>query len=224
MSSNTVLTPSRVLRGAAAAGVRGALLGADLTLLAARQPIPASVEPPSQDPAEVARVAREEAARTGYLEGFTAGQQDAVLAAHAHAAAAAESTAAALQALDSATAALHERQSIAIADVEQQIVDMALAIAEAVVQRELATSAAPGRDALLRALALAPQRVDAVVRIHPEDLASVGDLTTLTAEREITLIADAAVERGGCVLDAGHCRIDAQISPAMTRVREALTG
>lgn len=224
MSSEALLTPSRVLRGAAAAGVRGALLGADLTLLAARQPAPAPAEPVSEDPIEVARVAREEAARAGYLEGFTAGQQDAVLAAQAHTAAAAESAAAALQALDSATAALHERQTVAVADVEQQIVDMALAIAEAIVQRELATSAAPGRDALLRALALAPERIDAVVRIHPDDLASVGELTSLTAEREITLVADAGVERGGCVLDAGHCRIDAQISPAMTRVREALAG
>lgn len=224
MSSEALLTPSRVLRGAAAASVRGALLGADLSLLAARQPAKPAVEPVSEDPVEVARVAREEAARAGYLEGFTAGQQDALLAAQAHAAAAAEKTAAALQALDRATATLHERQSIAIADVEQQIVDMALAIAEAVVQRELTTSVAPGRDALLRALALAPERVDAVARLHPDDLASVGDLATLSAEREITLVADAAVERGGCVLDADHCRIDAQISPAIARVREVLAG
>lgn len=224
MSSDAVLTPSRVLRGAAAAGVRGAVLGADLSVLAARQPVRVPDEPVSEDPAEIARVAREEAARAGYLEGFTAGQQDAMLAAQAHAAAASEAAATALQALDRATAALHERQSIVIADVEQQIVDMAMAIAEAVVQRELATSAAPGRDALLRALALAPQRVDAVARIHPDDLASVGDLTAFTAEREITLVPDGSVERGGCVLDAGHCRIDAQISPAIARVRKALAG
>ena len=222
MSSEAVVMPSRVLRGAAAARVRGAVMGVDLTLLApppAPKPAPELVD---EDPAEIARAAREEAARIGYQDGFAAGRQDAVLAAEAQATTAAHATAAALQSLDAATAALHQRQTVEITDVEQHVVTLALALAEAVIQREVAAAAAPGRDALLRALALAPERVDAVARVHPDDLATIGDLAPLTVERELTLVADPSVERGGCVLDVGPCRIDAQITPAIDRVRKAL--
>lgn len=222
MSSEAVLMPSRVLRGAATAGVRGAVLGTDLSLLAPPPPPREPVELPDEDPAEVARAAREEAARLGYSDGFSAGRQDALLAAQAEAAAAAQAAATALQSLDAATAALHGHQTMAVADVEQHIVELAMSIAEAIVQRELTAAASPGRDALVRALALAPERVDAVARLHPEDLQTVGDLTMMTAEREITLIGDPSVERGGCLLDVGACRIDAQISPALDRVRKSL--
>lgn len=222
MSSEAVLMPSRVLRGAAAAGVRGAVLGTDLSLLAPPPPPREPVELADEDPAEMARLAREEAARSGYQDGFAAGRQDAMLAAQAEAAAAAQAAATALQAFDAATAALGARQTITVADVEQQIVELAMSIAEAVVQRELIAAATPGHDALVRALALAPERVDAVARLHPEDLQTVGDLTMLTADRDITLIGDPSVERGGCLLDVGACRIDAQISPALDRVRKSL--
>ena len=222
MSSEAVLMPSRVLRGAAAAGVRGAVLGADLSLLAPPPPPREPVEMADEDPAEVARVAREEAARIGYSDGFAAGRQDAALAAQADTAAAAQAAATALQALDAATAALQDRQTVAVADVEQHIVELAMSIAEAVIQRELAATTTPGRDALLRALALAPERVDAIARLHSDDLQTVGDLTALTAERQITLVGDDSVERGGCVVDVGACRIDAQISPALDRVRKSL--
>lgn len=222
MSSEAVLTPSRVLRGAAAAGLRGAALGADLTLLAPPPPTPDAVTPVYKDDVEEAKAARDEAARVGYQDGFAAGRQDALLAAEAQAAAAAEATAAALQAMHAAAAELHARQSADVAEAERQIVDLAMAIAEAVVQRELSTASTSGRDALLRALALAPQGLDAVARLHPADLDTVGDLTQLTAERDIVLVADPTVEQGGCLLDVGPCRIDAQITPALARVKKAL--
>ena len=222
MSSDSVLMPSRVLRGAATAGVRGAVLGVDLSLLAPPPPRPGPAEQTVEDPAEIARVAREEAARTGYSDGYAAGRQDALLAAQAQSAAAAQAAANALQALDAATAELQALQTVAVADVEQHIIELAMSIAEAVVQREVAAATAPGHDALVRALALAPERVDAVARLHPDDLQTVGDLSALSADRQITLIGDAGVERGGCLLDVGACRIDAQISPALDRVRESL--
>ena len=222
MSSEAVLTPSRVLRGAAAAGARGAVLGADLSLLAPPPPPSEPTELTVEDPAEVARVAREEAARAGYQDGFAAGRQDALLAAQAQSATAAQAAATALQALDAATAALHARQTATVADVETHVVELAMVIAQAIVQRELAATSTAGHDALVRALALAPERIDAVARLHPDDVQTVGDLTALTAERQITLIGDPSVERGGCVLDVGACRIDAQITPALDRVRKSL--
>jgi flagellar biosynthesis/type III secretory pathway protein FliH len=58
--------------------------------------------------------------------------------------------------------------------------------------------------------------------VHPDDVDTIGDLSCLTAERGVMIVGDAAVEPGGCVLDAGLCSIDAQISTALDRVRQEL--
>ena len=40
----------------------------------------------------------------------------------------------------------------------------------------------------------------------------------------MTVIADPAVEPGGCILEVGDSRIDAQLGSALDRVRAALLG
>src|SRR5437773_1636371 len=95
----------------------------------------------------------------------------------------------------------------------------AVDLAAAVVGRELQLSASPGSDALARALALVPAGCAAVARLHPDDVASVGDLSGA-----VTVIADPAVEPGGCILEVGDSRIDAQLGSALDRVRAALMG
>jgi flagellar assembly protein FliH len=221
--STDLTTPARVLRGAAATAVRTAFIGADLSVVRPALHSPASPGSTAEEIASFTEQAREEAARVGYEDGFAAGRREAVAQADLRNREAAAAVAAALAVMEAATAQLHQQQTVAVADVEQQIVATALQIAEAVVGRELQTAEAPARDALVRALALAPQRVSAVARLHPDDVATIDNLDVLNAERSVTLVADGAVERGGCVLDVGACRIDAQVGPALQRVREALT-
>lgn len=223
MSSESLLTKprARVLRGADTVGVRGATMDVDLSAIRAFTAA-AGGATTLRDSAEAGREAREQAARVGYEDGFAAGRQEAMQLAQAQVDTANAALHDALAALHAATAALQARQEVAVAEVEQRIADTALAIAEAVVGRELEIAAEPGRDALVRALRLAPERTDAIARLHPDDVDTVGDLAALTTERSITIVADAAVERGGCVLDVGACRIDGQITPALARVREVL--
>ena len=61
---------------------------------------------------------------------------------------------------------------------------------------------------------------DAVVRLNPADVATVGDLTF---GRELTIVADPSVEPAGAIVEVGACTIDAQIGPALARVRKALS-
>jgi flagellar assembly protein FliH len=91
-----------------------------------------------------------------------------------------------------------------------------------VLGRELELDNAPVRAALTRALALIPDRGDVVMRVHPDDAAIVGSVGDLAPGRAVTLITDATVERAGVVLQVGPCRIDAQLGPALDRVRQAL--
>ena len=72
-------------------------------------------------------------------------------------------------------------------------------------------------EGAFRALALAPAG-DAVVRLHPDDIATAGG----DFARDLTILADPTVEPGGCIVEIGACTIDAQISTALDRVREAL--
>lgn len=166
--------------------------------------------------AEGFEVGRAEGRAAGYEEGRAAAVADAVAAVRAD-------TASALDALERAAGQLAAAEAVSLADVEAIVVDLALRIAEAVLDRELAVAADPGADALRRALALAPEDGHIVARLHPDDVATLGDLAELAPGRHVELVADPAVSRGGAVVDVGAARIDARLSTALARVREVLS-
>ena len=216
-SSATVRTT--VLRGAAAARIPGVALDADLSLL---RPLTPRMPATAADAEAAAAQIRAEASRVGYEDGFTAGQTAGHQAATAQTAETMARLESAIAAVTAATEGLATRQASAIADVEQHIATLAVSIAEAILGRELAAADAPARDALVHALRLAPKRVDVIAHVNPVDEATLGDVAGLAADRSITVVADPSIEPGGCVVQAGPCSIDAQITPALQRVREAL--
>lgn len=216
MSSSTD-TPrrTRVLRGVAAAHLQPLPEIGGLTAAGRR----------AVDPAVVA-----EAQATGYTagyevgrtDGYEAGRLEALAEAAGSSAAFAQAAAAALAALSGAATALQEREARSLAEVEDGVLSAAFDLATALLGRELELAANPGRDALARALTAAPDAGAVIARLHPEDLATLGDHADLTPGRDVTLVADPAVERGGCVLDIGESRIDAQLSTALLRVKDVL--
>jgi flagellar assembly protein FliH len=54
--------------------------------------------------------------------------------------------------------------------------------------------------------------------MHPDDVAHLAD----RPEPRVTLVGDPAIERGGCVLEAGPTIIDAQLGSALDRARSFL--
>lgn len=219
MSTEAVLPRTRVLRGAAAAAIRGVSMDADLSLL---RPFNAGVVTSAEQAEEAARTVRQEASRVGYEDGYAAGLAAAADQTRAQQADAAARVEAALAALEAAAADLVARQHIVVADVERDVANAAVAIAESILRREIAACDVPARDAIVRALQLAPPRVDALARVHPDDATTIGSLVELAPDRDVTVIPDGSVERGGCVLEVGPCRIDAQVTPALARVRKVL--
>jgi flagellar assembly protein FliH len=208
MSSSSDTSRGRVLRGTATTRLRTVPFTDDL---AGDRPLL------GLDPAIVQR-AVEEGRRAGFDAGYGAGLVAAATEAadrEAHRQLAVDQ---ALAALTDAAADLGRRQVTALTDIEDEVLEAALAIAQAVLEREISLATDPGRDAILRALALAPEG-DAVVRMHPADVEMLGEVD---CGRDLTVVADASVEPGGCLLELGACRIDAQISSAVSRVRKAL--
>ena len=204
---------ARVLRGPAAVArnVQAMPFAVDLTA-------------PARSKVDQAEV--EEAVTTGYRDGFEAGHhegyQAGMASARAELAAAEQERNAVVEqavlALQQAMTELRAAKRSTLAGLEDELTEGAFAIAEAVLDRELTVAENPGRDAVARALALAPTGA-AVVRLNPADAKSVGPLDF---GRELTVVADPAVEHAGAIVEVGACRIDAQIGSALERVREAL--
>jgi flagellar assembly protein FliH len=155
----------------------------------------------------------------GRTAGYAAGRGSAVADAVAQVRGEVES---ALVALDAAAAELAGTEAVALADIESTVVDLALSIAQAVLQRELSVVSDPGAEALGRALALAPDHGDLVAHLNPADLDSLGDLADLAPGRSIRLVSDPGVGRGGALVEAGAARLDARLETALERVREVL--
>ena len=205
-AANPALTRARVLRGLS--------FDRGVSPLDAELPEDAAGFDPAQSAAEQ---------RRGYDSGYEAGRAEGLAAGRAAAAAEAAAALTHLEALGRSLAAAAEEvrrhRALELAGLEDALARTAVDLASAIIGRELQVAESPGADALARALALVPAGSGAVARLHPGDVDTVGQLPG-----GVTVIADPAIEPGGCILEVGDSRIDAQLGPALDRVRAALLG
>lgn len=191
-------------------------------------------EVPALPPLSALRDRAEEAAERsmrlredGYADGYQAGldaaatQIEQQIAEHRLAA---DRLTAAATAFEAAARDLNRRDAATLAEFEEQALAIGMSIATELVARELRAAEQPVLDAIRRAIAVMPERGTPVVRVHPDDLATADDAAEaglLAWDAGTTITADPAVERGGCIVDVGDCRIDAQLGPALDRMRTA---
>jgi flagellar assembly protein FliH len=184
--------------------------------------IPQTFDPASihvtMNPAEAAENARVVAFQQGYNDGLEQARADVEQATTDANNRVRRTIASLRQAIDN----FDQREAIGVAGVEDAIVAAAFEIAQAVLQRELNTMTDPGAEAIARALKLVPARVPVIAYLHPEDVATLNANSVPTTNRTIEFVADANVEPGGCIVEAGTTTIDAQISSVLTNVRSAL--
>jgi len=159
------------------------------------------------------------------------------------------SLAASFAALDTAAEALRQRVAPVLAESEEALVQTALDLASAVVGYEVAASepiaeqpaaehpvtsehaAAPhpagpresrtARAAVARALDGLDRSLVVGVRLHPADLAALGDAV---AASSVPLVADARLARGDAEVDLPAGLVDARLVTALGRARAALLG
>jgi flagellar assembly protein FliH len=173
------------------------------------------------DPALVESALRD-GRQSGYDDGYGAGYADGLAEARARTEDLAERLVGLLPQLAAASNALYEREATARNDIEDQVVGVAFEIAQVLVGHELAHSEHAGRDALARALAFAPDQGHVVARLHPDDLAALGDPDNLALGRSLAVVPDASLRPGDCVVDVNGCHIDARIESALERIRSVL--
>lgn len=108
-------------------------------------------------------------------------------------------------------------------DFQQQVLSLALQLAEEIVGRELRACDDVVLAAVERSLSLVPDRGDVVLRVNPDDLAVVLESTGSMGHRagDVQIVADAAVSPGGCIASCGALQIDAQLPAVFERLRDA---
>lgn len=190
------------------------------------------VEPVEAEERAAVSIAFELGYRAGFEqgrgEGFDAGRHDGRSLGEAEARAELrDSTEQVLGSLRRSIAAQGARLEQVLDEVAAGSMELALGLAEMVLQRELQLASDPGADAIRRAVAALPAAraasTEVVARLHPADVESfVEDSGELLGGSELTILADPHVARGSCVLDAGPTRVDASAAAALARVRAVL--
>ncbi len=166
--------------------------------------------------------AQQRALADGYADGYEAGLAEARAEAAARTDAFTAGCHTALAALQQAAAQLETHEGEGLEAVADQAAELALRIAEIVLEREIAIAVDPGRDAIARAIHLAPETGQIQVRLNPEDHRRLGQVDDLTPGRPLELVPDPSVVSGGCLISVGATRIDAQIPAALARITEVL--
>ncbi len=161
----------------------------------------------------------EQARQAGFADGHRAGLEAAATTAEGARLAAATRAA---ERLAAAAADVGEQRAAVVAELVTDVVGLAFELLEVVVGREAVLSETSAMDAVVRALALAPEGDDLVVRVHPDSGIDRAEIERLVADPGVTVVDDADVEIGGCLVSVGPCHIDAQIAPALARVRACL--
>lgn len=160
-----------------------------------------------------------EARAAGYAEGRADGRAEALAAAESARAAATE---AAAHSLVQAVATLAATRQGLVEEVTADALSLTYDLLATILGDETVVSAVPPRDVVTRALALAPAGADLIVRVPPGFALSRDELGAVCDLERIELREDPSIAPGGCVIDAGACRIDAQLESALARVRAVL--
>jgi flagellar biosynthesis/type III secretory pathway protein FliH len=152
----------------------------------------------------------------GFNEGYTAGAADAR--------AAVEPAAAALHAAAAELAAL--RGEVA-ERAERAAVELALRIAEQIVQAAIAVEPERVVDAVRGALRRLVERDRVLVLVHPDDLDvlrehAAGLVAELGGIEHLGVEADRRVGRGGAIVRTGEGEVDATLETKLDRAREVV--
>ncbi len=112
------------------------------------------------------------------------------------------------------------------AEVERELLTLAMALARQIVRRELKTDPTQIIGIIREAIAALPVAAREVrVHLHPEDAAVVREhLAPTESERAWTMVEDPVMARGGCQITTATSRIDARLETRLTALLSELMG
>jgi flagellar assembly protein FliH len=114
------------------------------------------------------------------------------------------------------------------ADVERQVVKLAVEVAKKIVHREIQADRDVIQTLVKVALSHAAEKSAVTVRLSPADynylLEHRAELNEGNSSREIVLLADKSIERGGCLVQTECGDIDARIEEEFRELERGFFG
>lgn len=131
------------------------------------------------------------------------------------------------QALTAGLEAFEQNKRRLLAIAESELLELAVAIGRRVCKYSVADSSSSARANAVALLELVKHENDVELHLNPADLQTLGaaaNETLVAADRlgHVELVADPAVDRGGCVLNSRTGTIDAKLETQLDRVAAAL--
>ncbi len=161
-----------------------------------------------------------------HQEAYAAGRAEGLAAARAQSEPQLEQLRAQVARLDAIFEQLARPLENLDAQVEQQLVNLALAIAKQLVRRELKADPAQVIAVVRETVALLPAAArDVRVHLHPDDAAVVREkLATPGADRAWSIVEDPVMTRGGCRVTTDTAQIDARLETRIGAVISTILG
>lgn len=133
----------------------------------------------------------------------------------------------ALAGLGAAARAARARAVPTLAEVADELTKASIELAEAALGAELSDRGAAVRAALARALSAEGEEHVVRIRLNPQDLAALGEVPDLLGvdvriPAGVELVADASLAPGDAISEFEDGILDARISTALRRIRNAL--
>ena len=109
------------------------------------------------------------------------------------------------------------------AEVEKQLVSLALQIGAQLALREVRTDAETVATLVRESIKLLPQQSREIrVRLHPEDLAAIAPLLEAELQRNWQLLGDAKLARGDCLINTESAEVDARLDSRIAEIARSL--
>jgi flagellar assembly protein FliH len=131
----------------------------------------------------------------------------------------------AVDALREAVSMVQMHEARWVANAEENIAALAVAVARHIVQREVSSDPSTVRELVSRALVGFPLDAQIVVRLNPADIAACGTLVVPNSAGrtpDIRYTADPHIMRGGCLIEGRDRIIDGRIDTSLERAYRAI--
>ncbi|MGD9722846.1 MAG: FliH/SctL family protein [Pirellulales bacterium] len=130
-------------------------------------------------------------------------------------------------ALEQAVQSIQEARTEWLAHWERTAIHVAAMMAARVIRRELERTPQITLDLVREALTLAAGSGDVKLRLHPDDFDTLGAhvqrlSTELSRLGQVDVVADPAIEKGGCRLDTRCGAIDQQFAAQLAQIEREL--
>lgn len=135
-----------------------------------------------------------------------------------------EEIASAMALLSDALNSVQLHESRWVSNAEENIAALAVMVARHIVQREVSADPSFVFDVVQSAMAQYPLDQEITIRINPADLNACRASLNDAGRREIRWIGDAAILRGGCLMEGRERIIDGRVDTALERAYRSLGG